>query len=51
MREDLIQQKNNSSKWFKELRNQMVGSIEKIEGKKFEEKNYNILKLHGYYVR
>ena len=40
MRENLIQQKNNSSKWFKELRNQMVGSIEKIEGKKFEEKNW-----------
>ena len=30
--------KKISSTWFKELRNQMVGSIEKIDGSKFEEK-------------
>ena len=35
---DIENNKKISSTWFKELRNQMVGSIEKIDGSKFEEK-------------
>lgn len=35
---DIEKNKKISSTWFKELRNQMVGSIEKIDGSKFEEK-------------
>ena len=37
----LEKQKQSSSKWFKELRNQMVGSIEKIDSSNFKEKQWN----------
>ena len=30
----------NSEKWFLELRNQMVGAIEKVDGSKFEENKW-----------
>jgi coproporphyrinogen III oxidase len=35
---DIENNKKISSTWFKELRNQMVGSIEKIDGSRFKEK-------------
>ena len=31
-------QQNQAENWFRELRNQMVGSIQKVEGSTFEEK-------------
>ena len=37
----LEKQKQSSSQWFKELRNQMVGSIEKIDSSNFKEKQWN----------
>ena len=37
----LEKQKQSSSIWFKELRNQMVGSIEKIDSSNFKEKQWN----------
>ena len=30
----------NSEKWFLELRNQMVGAIEKVDGSKFKENKW-----------
>ena len=33
--------KQSSSKWFRELRNQMVGSIEKIDSSNFKEKQWD----------
>jgi coproporphyrinogen III oxidase len=39
--ESLEKQKQSSSQWFKELRNQMVGSIEKIDSSNFKEKQWN----------
>ena len=38
MNDQLISQQNQAEKWFKELRNQMVGAIQKLDGSKFEEK-------------
>ena len=37
----LENKKQSSSKWFKELRNQMVGSIEKIDNSNFKEKQWD----------
>ena len=33
-------QQNQAENWFRELRNQMVGSIQKVEGSTFEEKEW-----------
>ena len=43
MKAILEKQKQSSSQWFKELRNQMVGSIEKIDGSNFKEKQRHII--------
>ena len=40
MNDQVISQQNQAEKWFKELRNQMVGAIEKLDGSKFEEKSW-----------
>ena len=40
MSDQIKKQQINSEKWFLELRNQMVGAIEKVDGSKFEEKKW-----------
>ena len=45
----LENKKQSSSKWFKELRNQMVGSIEKIDNSNFKEKQWDrLVELEKY---
>jgi len=40
MNDQVLAQQGQAEKWFKELRNQMVGAIEKLDGSKFEEKSW-----------
>jgi coproporphyrinogen III oxidase len=39
MSEQIHNQQQQAEKWFKELRNQMVGAIQKVDGSTFQEKN------------
>ena len=38
MSEQIQNQQKQAEKWFKELRNQMVGAIQKVDGSTFQEK-------------
>ena len=40
MSDQIKNQQINAEKWFRELRNQMVGSIQKLEESEFEEKEW-----------
>ena len=40
MTNQIKNQKNQSENWFRELRNQMVGAIQKVDGSNFEEKEW-----------
>ena len=40
MSDQIKNQQINAEKWFRELRNQMVGSIQKLDGSEFEEKEW-----------
>ena len=40
MSDQLKNQQNQAEKWFRELRNQMVGAIQKIDGSSFAEKEW-----------
>ncbi len=40
MSDQLKNQQNQIEKWFRELRNQMVGAIQKIDGSSFVEKEW-----------
>ena len=40
MNEHIQNQQKLAEKWFKELRNQMVGAIQKVDGSTFQEKEW-----------
>ena len=40
MSEQIQNQQQQAEKWFKELRNQMVGAIQKVDGSTFQEKEW-----------
>ena len=40
MSEQIQNQQQQAEKWFRELRNQMVGAIQKVDGSTFQEKEW-----------
>ena len=40
MSEQVQNQQKQAEKWFKELRNQMVGAIQKVDGSTFQENEW-----------
>ena len=40
MSDQIKNQQTKAEKWFRELRNQMVGSIQKLDGSEFIEKEW-----------
>ena len=43
MSKKLADQQNKAEKWFRELRNQMVGAIQKLDESTFIEKDWKIV--------